>query len=360
MNNYELHHTYSDNITHKRVFIIGPYPPPLGGVSVHVKRVAEKLIRQHNIIYQINPEDLYPFSFLRMMPFKYCAQIGYLIKLSAMLLYYRPQIVIYHAFCMRNSIPELMLMSMLKKIISCTVMFVEHDCRHMYQQSRIWKNWFNYYLVQLDQLICIGNTTYHSYQENAIIMTMPVTIESAFLPPILSEEKIICATYPNTLFDFLALHTPIIVINAFKLTLWEGRDLYGIDQAIVMIKNLKESYPTIGLVIVFGFVGDEHYYHILMKRIEAYALQESIFILQGQKELWPLLKYATVFIRPTLSDSYGISIAEALYVGTPAVASDACKRPAGTVLYKTGDVVDFIEKVKNIIEKKELSSCKTS
>ena len=80
-----------------------------------------------------------------------------------------------------------------------------------------------------------------------------------------------------------------------------------------------------------------------------YALHDAIFIMCGQKELWPLLKYATVFIRPTLSDSYGISIAEALYVGTPAVASDVCKRPVGTILYKAGDVVDLSEKVRRIL-----------
>ncbi len=190
-------------------------------------------------------------------------------------------------------------------------------------------------------------------------MPLAVTIESAFLPPMLSEEKIICATYLPELFTFLATHGPIIVVNAFQLTLWHGKDLYGIDQAIDMIKELKELYPKIGLVVVLGSVGDEQYYQALMKRIQVYAMQDFIFIMCGQKELWPLLKYATVFIRPTLSDGYSISIEEALYFQASVVASDVCKRPTGTVLYKVGDEVDLIEKVNNIIQKKGVFLCKT-
>ena len=116
-NNHELHHTYSDNITYKRILIIGPTPLPLGGVSVHIKRVIAKLTEQHNTVYQINPEQLYRFDFLRKTPFKYIAQAWYLITLCAKNIYYRPDVVMYHNFCARNSIPELMILTTLKKIM---------------------------------------------------------------------------------------------------------------------------------------------------------------------------------------------------------------------------------------------------
>lgn len=266
-----------------------------------------------------------------------------------MILYFRPHIIMYHAFCMRNSVPELMLLTKLKKITPYTIMLIEHDCRHMYQRSTRWKKWFSHYLNRINQLMCIGNVTHQSYLDNGITMPHTVTVESAFLPPLMSEEKIICATYPQELFTFLRMHTPIIVINAFQLTLWQGRDLYGIDQTIEMIKHLKEIYSRIGLVIVLGSVGDEQYYQILMKRIHDYGLDNSIFIMQGQKELWPLLKYATVFVRPTLSDGYSVSIEEALHLGTPTVASNVCKRPANTILYKVSNSVDLTEKTRSIL-----------
>jgi glycosyltransferase involved in cell wall biosynthesis len=348
-NNDELHHMYSKNISHKRICIIGPCPPPLGGVSVHIKRVIATLQQQNNIIYQINPEQLYAFDFLSKKPFKYVAQFWYLVKLCVMIVYVRPHIVMYHSFCKRNTIPELVILSYLKKIIVYTSFFIEHDCRHMYERTQTWQKKFTYYLKKFDHLVCIGNTTYNSYQDNTIDMPTRVTVESAFLPPVAAEEKFICATYPQELFTFLNTHTPIIVVNAFKLTLWHDKDLYGIDQTIEMVNNLKKTYEAIGLVIVLGSIGDEQYYQILMQRIDAYNLQHAVFIMCGQKELWPLLKYATVFVRPTLSDSYGISIAEALYVGTSAVASDVCKRPAGTILYKAEKAIDLAEKVRLVL-----------
>lgn len=43
-----MKHSYTDNLHNKRIAILGPLPPPLGGVSVHVQRVIVKLTHQHN------------------------------------------------------------------------------------------------------------------------------------------------------------------------------------------------------------------------------------------------------------------------------------------------------------------------
>ncbi len=76
-----------------------------------------------------------------------------------------------------------------------------------------------------------------------------------------------------------------------------------------------------------------------------------------QKQLWPLIKKADLFLRPTLSDSFGISIAEALLFDVPAVASDVCVRPKGTVLFKRGDKKDFFDKVLKALNR-EVIVCK--
>ena len=157
-NNHELRHIYSDNIAHKRIFIIGPTPPPLGGVSVHIKRVIGKLKEQHNTVYQINPEQLYRFNFISKTPFKYFAQAWYLINLCAKIIYHQPDVVMYHNFCARNSVPELMILTISslrakrdKPAINkfFTIFFIEHDCRHMYQRTNCWKQWFNKYLMHV-------------------------------------------------------------------------------------------------------------------------------------------------------------------------------------------------------------------
>lgn len=43
-----MEHTYWDNVTNKKIAILGRYPPPLGGISIHIKRVIAKLRAQKN------------------------------------------------------------------------------------------------------------------------------------------------------------------------------------------------------------------------------------------------------------------------------------------------------------------------
>ena len=51
-----------------------------------------------------------------------------------------------------------------------------------------------------------------------------------------------------------------------------------------------------------------------------------------------LLAGSHLLIRPSREDSYGLVIAEALAVGTPAIATDICTRAAGSMLYRPGDL----------------------
>ena len=56
-----------------------------------------------------------------------------------------------------------------------------------------------------------------------------------------------------------------------------------------------------------------------------------------------------VFVRPTNTDGYGISIAEAIYFKVPAVASNVCSRPEGTILFRSRDSDDFVSKVNHVL-----------
>ncbi len=72
-------------------------------------------------------------------------------------------------------------------------------------------------------------------------------------------------------------------------------------------------------------------------------------------ELWPLFENADLMVRPTCVDAYGVSIAEALYFDCPAIASDVCERPDGTVLFRNRDQSDFLEKCRYVLVKTRLS-----
>jgi glycosyltransferase involved in cell wall biosynthesis len=118
---------------------------------------------------------------------------------------------------------------------------------------------------------------------------------------------------------------------------------------VQLLSGLREEYPDIGLLFALAEIGDNRYYDKIRMKINELGIQENIHFMLGQKELWPLFKKADLMVRPTYIDGYGISVAEALYLGCPAIASDVCKRPDGTILFRNRDEDDLLEKAKMVL-----------
>jgi len=337
-------HRYSDAIHNTRVAIIGPYPPPLGGISVHIKRVMHKLLQQGNIVFHFHNERPYKYAWFKKFPFRLISFVCYFSTFFAWLVYKRPAYVLYHTMYSRPAIVELGLLVCARFFIPCKIVVVEHNCRHIYTRGIRWKSWFNYFAKYV-HVVLIGHVTYKTFCDHSIRLNS-YSIESPFLPPDMSQEDSILQTYPKGLFTFLKNHTPIIGMNASRVSVWQGKDLYGFDQAIEMLRIMQHTNAQMGLVIVLAEIGDSHYFENIIQRIKHYQLDDKIFILTGNRHLWPLLRKVDLFIRPTRADTFGISVAESLLVGTPVIASDVCARPEGTVLYQQGNVHDLVKKIK--------------
>ena len=132
--------------------------------------------------------------------------------------------------------------------------------------------------------------------------------------------------------------------------LHDSKDVYGFDIALDMLSGIKKSYPDAGLIVAIAHINDQEYVQRLYAKMTQLGIAEQIFILQNQKELWPLFKHIDLFIRPTLSDGASISVREACYFKVPVVASDVCVRPSQVTLFKTGDLPDLIRSVESELD----------
>ena len=120
---------------------------------------------------------------------------------------------------------------------------------------------------------------------------------------------------------------------------------------IELTAKLKNIYPNLGFI--FALANEKvnmEYIDKMHLRIKELNLEENFYFLTGQKELWPIFKKASLMIRPTNTDGYGVSIAEALYFGCPAIASDVCDRPEGTILFKNRNLDDLYDKTKRVLD----------
>lgn len=326
-----MQHRYSDAIHSVKVAVLGPLPPPFGGVAVHVRRVIAKLQNQGCVVFHLNTCVEYRYRFFYF----------YLIRVLFFLMLHRPDQVHLHTLYLSNGLQELAWLVWLQKFLPYSVTLIEHDCRYLYGTTIAWRNRLNQLIPNVALHVYIGDRTAASFTDNAIVPAQKTSVEAAFIPPNTIAEKGITQSYPLPLWDFLDRHETILLANAFSLSLLDGKDLYGFDLCIKALHYLRQQGVRVGLVFVLAQIGDEIYFNICMRSIDQLGLSTCVFILTGQYELWPLMRFADFFVRPTLSDGASVSVQEALWCAKPVVASDVCVRPDGVMLFKTGDADDF-------------------
>ena len=63
-----------------------------------------------------------------------------------------------------------------------------------------------------------------------------------------------------------------------------------------------------------------------------------------------LLAKASVYLRPSTIDSYGLVITDAINVGTPCLASDVCARDPRCEIFPVGDKDAFMRQATDLVE----------
>ncbi|WLD82862.1 glycosyltransferase [Selenomonas dianae] len=307
---------------------IGPLPPPLGGISVYLYRLKH-----------LKPNDRYINS-------NTLGKIGFLRLLCK-----KKEELVLHGYNMKK-LTALYFASLFLGLKYTVVLHGEG----VFQR----KNVISWYLLRkslqrAQSIQFVNQKLKERMGEMFPELLSCFCVQSPFLPPPLEDEAAILGTYPKELHHFITNSSPLLVANAFKIVFWnDGTELYGLDMCVELVHRLKSQYPQIGLVFALADDSSEpDYFAKVKERILTDKLNEHIYFMTGQRELWPLFRKADLMVRPTCTDGYGISIAEALYFDCPAIASDVCVRPEGTILFNSRDMDDFYEKASEILSRKD-------
>jgi glycosyltransferase involved in cell wall biosynthesis len=329
---------YSDIYTkNKKILIIGVNPPPLGGVSVHVYRLL-KFLKKNNYTVEL-------FDTSQKQKFKGSKYVKLCLKFTLN----KYDVIHIHV----NDVRIFKLMLILKRIRSNTEFFLTlHNPRLLKNTKEKNKSFVYFFLSKLDKLIVVSNEILEVLKKNNINLPEKVIIKNAYIEPPIEEEKSILSTYPKNFYNFLNNHSPILIANASKISIFKEIDLYGLDMCVELTSMLKTHFPSVGFL--FGLadsVFNRDYIQQVKKKIEGLELNDSFYLFTGQKELWPLFKKANLLIRPTYSDGYPMSILEALDLGCKVIASDCCMRHKRTILFKNRDLNDLYEKCVSVLKK---------
>lgn len=119
--------------------------------------------------------------------------------------------------------------------------------------------------------------------------------------------------------------------------------LYGLELTAQALHHLAPKYPRIGLAL-FGPGAAEKRLKESPGSTELAPFLECFGELEHSQALG-LIQQCDAFVRPTLADGDAISVREALMLGVRCVASDVATRPAQTWVFRTGDAADLAAKL---------------
>lgn len=322
--------------------ILGSYPPPYGGVAVHVQRLCPLLEARG----------------IRFVVYNATGDFGEGRRVVSVFTRRRSWIIRY-AFTGRE-IAVFLMSDRLTAWLAAALMVMLRGKRVAIRlrnaalpdwvaQSGWRRRLAGFALRRMTAVVCVSPLL----MESARSLGVPsdrLHLSPGFLPP--SDAQADRNAVNPEVLDFVSRRRPIIAANG-KVDWYRGEDLYGLDHLLELAARLKPDYPNIGVVVCMWnhLPGDDEYIQRLRSEAQRRGVSDAVLFNTRSGVFVPVLAEADVFIRPTNTDGDANSVREGLYLGVPTLASDAVERPAGTILFRTRDVNDMEAKVRTALER---------
>lgn len=327
-----------------KIALLGSYPPPYGGVSVHIERLKYELRKRgiECVVYDFSgePNDVSVDNVVvvrnpKTWLFKYIFTA-------------KENIIHVHTSDWRLR-AVIGLMGLIGKR---TIISIHGESLNKSLRKGNWlvRQTIKFALKSSSFIIAL-NTDIEQLCLSLGVKSDRVKVIPSFIPPNIKGEEI--AEIPKQVWDLMGSHSPVVSANAFRIRFHNNQDLYGIDMCIDLCANLKRDYPEIGFVFCLPDIGDYEYINKMKQRIVEKGINNNFLFVTQPYQFYPILMKSDVFVRPTNTEGDAISIREALYFKIPAVASDVVPRPEGTLLFKNREFNDFTLKVKDILDNYE-------
>ncbi len=308
----------------KNVILIGPMPPPRGGVSTHLFRLLERSGAAEDInlsVFDIRRMRLHKLDMSTRNPFRILRE---LIHAHIIHLHISRKLKLFLA---------IMVKSTGKKLV-----YTHHNSRDLTDSLT---------LRTMDKA-------------DKIILVLPLMDE---LPEKLREKCLVIPAYlpgisngvlPSELTEAFSSGTVIFSLCYQKKEsplLIDGKDLYGFDLIFDALEILagENTLPEIVLFLADPADAMKTYFR---RQINDLNAKPGLKIVYWNKELdfYAALKHCSVLIRASRSDGDAISIREALNSGISVIASDCVERPEGVMLFATGNAASLAEAMRNFFK----------
>lgn len=276
----------------KRLLILGVTPPPIGGVSIHVKRLLTCLEKQGMAYEFVHIRDNSLFCIIKRL------LRNRIVHLHTSNSYFRFLIVI------------------LARLFGKAVIFTFHGNLGRYNALR----------NQLDKLsVRLANVPVMINKES-YLRAGKLNRKSRLIPAFIRPSG--TAKLPDAILSAInnlsSNYNYIFATNAFGLEYDKtGREIYQITMLLNIFKDLNDR------ALVFSDPSGSYTSHLSGTGFNA---GRNILIISGEHDFYEVLKLSDVFLRITTTDGDSLSLKEALYLNKAAIATDVVSRPESTIL----------------------------
>jgi glycogen synthase len=301
------------------VLLVGPYPPPFGGISAHVERVARTILEHGLSVRVVNHfgggrGDPLVADVLRRNPWRYWR----VLRIAD------ARIVHYH----HSRFSTLLAASLaLRRSSAATVATVHGRELEPFLGSRIpgVARLTRRALRGFDVLIAVSVEVERSLQS----IGPPVEVIPAYLPVRDQDARL----SPGA--DAFLRGGTNLLMAVYRMSVdARGRTTYGLETAIAAFAALSPGRPDLRLAIFLasapGRRRDTERLRQLIDGVRDDDVRRRVGVFYGEP-LAAALPLAAVYLRPTLTDGDAVSIREAIAAGVPVVASDVVRRPPGVL-----------------------------
>jgi len=314
----------------KKIILIGPVPPPSGGISIHIKRLSILLEKDFDFdfIDEANPAKKEYFNVRSLNIFRYLKKV-----LGSDVLY------IHSGHHVLRMFHVLMGKLFFRKIILTMHAYPFNKGKLAKFIEEVVYGWSN-------KIILVNANLFNKIK----LPRQKCVVQNAFLPPVMETEPEMPAMVDQWIQKAHAGGKLIMCANAWQLEIFNDEDLYGLDICIEAIDILKKKGHTVAFI--FNVASTDKLKDLYLKyqaTIKELGLEDDFLLINERLSFVKLIEKTDIVLRPTNTDGDALTVREALFLGKPAVASDVVERPEGTILFKTRDVADMVKQLEILV-----------
>jgi glycosyltransferase involved in cell wall biosynthesis len=323
------------------IALLGSFPPPYGGVTVHIQRLYEAITKKGFRCH------VYDFDISKVS----CSEKDIIVVKNPVFwafkyLFSKKEDIVHT----HNSDWRIRAMMGILSLTGTKTMVSIHG--ESLKNSICGKNFVIRFLVVFSlkrvNYIIAANKEIFDLCISVGIKKEKIAVIVPFIPPQISEDELEITS--KTVQSFIDNHSPVITAYAFKIAFYNNQDLYGIDLCIDLCSKLKQVHPTIGFIFYLPDIGDSDYYDKLNQKIAEYKIGNNFLFVTEKNQFLPILVKSTLFVRPTNTDGDSLSIRESLFFGIPVITSDVIQRPDDVILFKNRDLRDLTDKTLTLLK----------